>query len=354
MATKPRKEPQKRRVSARREPVLIDLALQGGGSHGAFTWGVLDRLMDEPWINIDGISGTSAGAMNAVVLAGGFAADGAAGAKSALHAFWRRVAEAARFSPIRRSPLDVFLGRWTLDTSPFYLAFDMASRLFSPYDLNFVGANPLRQILADSVDFARLARSSIRLFVTATNVHTGRGRVFRNAELTPDALLASACLPTLFHAVEIDGEPYWDGGYSGNPTITPLVRECKSQDTLLVAVNPVERQGTPRSAREILDRMNEVSFNAALLKELRMIALLRQVADPGSSEGRKWAQMRIHLIASDVLAGLGASSKFNAEWDFLCILRDAGRRAAEAFLSADSRNIGRRSSIDLDVLLKQV
>jgi NTE family protein len=354
MATKPRKEPQKRRGSAARDPVLVDLALQGGGSHGAFTWGVLDRLMEEPWIGIDGISGTSAGAMNAVVLAGGFAANGPAGAKSALEAFWRRVAEAARFSLIRRSPLDVLLGRWTLDTSPFYLAFDMASRVFSPYDLNFVGANPLRQILADSVDFARLADAPFRLFVTATNVHTGRGRVFRNAELTPDVLLASACLPTLFHAIEIEGEPYWDGGYSGNPTITPLVRECKSQDTLLVAVNPVERTGTPRSAREILDRMNEVSFNAALLKELRMIALLRQVADPGSSEGRKWAEMRIHLIASTVLPHLGASSKFNAEWDFLCMLRDEGRRAAEAFLSAGSKNIGRRSSIDLDVLLKQV
>jgi NTE family protein len=337
-----------------RDPILIDLALQGGGSHGAFTWGVLDRLMDEPWLRIDGISGTSAGAMNAVVLAGGFAADGPAGAKAALSAFWRRVSDAARFSPIRRSPLDVFLGRWTLDTSPFYLAFDLASRVFSPYDLNVAGANPLGEVLAETVDFALVAASPIRLFVTATNVRTGRGRVFRNAEITPDVLLASACLPTLFHAIEIDGEPYWDGGYSGNPTITPLVRECQSQDTLLVAVNPVERPGTPRSARDILDRLNEVSFNATLLKELRMIALLRQVADAGSSEGRKWAEMRIHLIASKVLAELGASSKFNAEWDFLCMLRDEGRRTAEAFLAADSGNIGKRSSIDLDILLQQV
>jgi len=354
MATKPVKEPHKRHISATRDPVLIDLALQGGGSHGAFTWGVLDRLMDEPWLRIDGISGTSAGAMNAVVLASGYAADGPAGAKSALSAFWRRVADSARFSPVRRSPLDVFLGRWTLDTSPFYLAFDLASRVLSPYDLNFAGANPLRRVLAESVDFARVADSAIRLFVTATNVHTGRGRVFRNAELTPDVLLASACLPTLFHAIKIEGEPYWDGGYSGNPTITPLVRESDSQDTLLVAVNPLERPGTPRSAREILDRLNEVSFNATLLKELRMIALLRQVADAGRSEGRKWAEMRIHLIASNVLAELGASSKFNAEWDFLCMLRDEGRRAAEAFLTADSKNIGKRSSIDLDILLQNV
>jgi len=350
----PVKEPQTRLDGGARDTVLVDLALQGGGSHGAFTWGVLDRLMDEPWLRIDGISGTSAGAMNAVVLAGGFAADGPAGAKSALNAFWRRVADSARFSPIRRSPFDVVLGRWTLDTSPVYLAFDLASRMFSPYDLKFAGANPLQRVLADSVDFAQVARSPIRLFVTATNVHTGRGRVFRNAELTPDIVLASACLPTLFRAIEIDGQSYWDGGYAGNPTITPLVRESDSHDTLLVAVNPIERPETPRSAREILDRVNEVSFNATLLKELRMIALLRQVVDAGTSEGRKWAEMRMHLVTSKVLADLGASSKFNAEWDFLCMLRDEGRRAAEAFLAANSQNIGKRSSMDLDVLLQQV
>jgi len=350
----PVKEPQTRLDGGARDTVLVDLALQGGGSHGAFTWGVLDRLMDEPWLRIDGISGTSAGAMNAVVLAGGFVADGPAGAKSALSAFWRRVADSARFSPIRRSPFDVVLGRWTLDTSPVYLAFDLASRMFSPYDLKFAGANPLQRVLADSVDFAQVARSPIRLFVTATNVHTGRGRVFRNAELTPDIVLASACLPTLFRAIEIDGQSYWDGGYAGNPTITPLVRESDSHDTLLVAVNPIERPETPRSAREILDRVNEVSFNATLLKELRMIALLRQVVDAGTSEGRKWAEMRMHLVTSKVLADLGASSKFNAEWDFLCMLRDEGRRAAEAFLAANSQNIGKRSSMDLDVLLQQV
>jgi NTE family protein len=352
MATTSDKE--KERASVARDTVLVDLALQGGGSHGAFTWGVLDRLMEEPWLRIDGISGTSAGAMNAVVLAAGFTAGGPEGAKSALESFWKRVAHSARLSPIRRSPMDILLGRWTLDTSPFFLAFDLASRVFSPYDFGQQGANPLRHVLAESVDFAQVARAPIRLFVTATNVRTGRGRVFRNAEITPDVLLASACLPTLFQAIEIEGEVYWDGGYSGNPTITPLVRECKSQDTLLVAVNPVERPGTPRSAREILDRLNEVSFNATLLKELRMIALLRQVADPGSSEGAQWAHMRIHLISSEVLSGLGASSKFNAEWDFLSMLRDEGRRAAETFLNANSKNIGKRSSIDLDVLLQQV
>ena len=341
-------------ASSDREPVLVDLALQGGGSHGAFTWGVLDRLLDEPWLRIDGISGTSAGAMNAVVLVDGYEKGGAKGAQAALEEFWRRVSHSARFSPIRRSPMDVLLGRWTLDTSPFFVAFDLAARLFSPYDLNPQGANPLRDILADCVDFSRAAKSSIRLFVTATNVRTGRGRVFRNSELTPDVLLASACLPTLFQAIEIDGEAYWDGGYSGNPTITPLVRECSSHDTLLVAVNPVERQGTPRSAREILDRLNEVSFNATLLKELRMIALLRQVVDAGTGEGAQWAGMRMHLISSATIDELGASSKFNAEWSFLDMLRDEGRRCAESFLAKHGASIGKHSTLNLDVLLEQV
>src|SRR6478736_4977028 len=334
-------------VASSRASVLVDFALQGGGAHGAFTWGVLDRLLEEPWLGIDGISGTSAGAMNAAVLVDGFAADGADGARSALENFWRRVSQAAVLSPFRRSPLDVLLGRWTLDYSPMFVAMDMMARVFSPYDLSPSGANPLRNVLAEVVDFDRLTRAPIKLFVTATNVRTGRGRVFRNSEITPDVLLASACLPTMFQAVEIDGESYWDGGYSGNPTITPLVRECNSQDTLLVAVNPVERPGTPRSAREILDRLNEVSFNATLLKELRMIALLRKVADLGRCEGAQWAHMRIHMIASPVLQTLGASSKFNAEWDFLCMLRDEGRRSAEAFLGAHAGKIGKQSSVDL-------
>jgi NTE family protein len=341
-------------MSSKREPILVDLALQGGGSHGAFTWGVLDRFLEEPWLKIDGISGTSAGAMNAAVLAQGHTCGGAEGARAALEEFWGRVAKAALFSPIRRSPLDVLMGRWTMDTSPLFHVADMAARLFSPYDLNPEGTNPLTEILAECIDFEDVRRSPIRLFITATNVRTGRGRVFRNADLTPDVLLASACLPTMFQAVEIDGEPYWDGGYSGNPTITPLVRECASKDTLLVQVNPIEREGTPRSAREILNRLNEVSFNATLLKELRMIAILRQVANPGNVEGAQWAEMRIHRISSEIMIDLGYSSKLNAEWVFLSMLKDEGRRAAELFLDAHGDDLGRRSSLDLDALLEQV
>jgi NTE family protein len=339
-------------VRARREQVLVDFALQGGGSHGAFTWGVLDRALEEPTLRIEGISGTSAGAMNAAVLAHGYAAAGKEGAREALERFWQRVSEAARFSPLQRGPLEVLLGRWTLDTSPAYVAMDLASRLFSPYDLGIAALNPLRDILAEHIDFDRLRASPIKIFVTATNVRTGRGRVFRNAELTPEALLASACLPTMFRAVEIDGDPYWDGGYSGNPTISPLVRECNSSDTILVQINPVERPGTPRSAPDILNRLNEISFNSPLLKELRMIALMRQAVDPGHREGRLWARMRIHRIASDLMTDLGASSKLNAEWAFLCKLRDEGRRCAEAFIVAHGHNVGRRSTFDLEELLE--
>ena len=337
-----------------RAPVLVDFALQGGGAHGAFTWGALDRLLEEPWLRIDGISGTSAGAMNAAVLVDGHAKGGADGARAALENFWRRVSNAAVLSPLRRTPLDILLGRWTLDHSPVFLAMDLMARVFSPYDLGPGGTNPLRDILAESVDFARLAQASIKLFITATNVRTGRGRVFRNGEITPDVLLASACLPTLFQAIEIDGEGYWDGGYSGNPTITPLVRECNSKDTVLVQINPVERPRLPRSARDILNRLNEVSFNAVLLKELRMMALLRQVAQPDNSENAKWADMRIHRISSDVMVELGYSSKLNAEWEFLCMLRDEGRRAGDAFLTAHHEDLGRRSTFDLDELLKGV
>ena len=337
-----------------RPSVLVDFALQGGGAHGAFTWGVLDRLLQEPWLRIDGISGTSAGAMNAAVLVDGHARGGAAGARRALEAYWRRISEAAQWSPFRRTPVDVMLGRWTLDHSPLFVAMDVMSRLFSPYDFNPGGRNPLRSILAELIDFERLKQAPIRLFISATNVRTGRVRVFRNAEITPDVLLASACLPTLFQAVEIDGESYWDGGYSGNPTITPLIRECQSNDTILIPINPVERPGTPNSAREILNRVNEVSFNAVLLKELRMIALLRQVADPGNTEGAAWAQMRIHVVRNDIMATLGYSSKLNAEWDFVSMLRNEGRRAAEQFLRANGKNIGVRSTVDLEVLLEGV
>jgi NTE family protein len=333
--------------------ILIDLALQGGGSHGAFTWGVIERLLEEPRLRIEAISGTSAGAMNAAVLADGWTGGGAQGAREALEAYWKRVSRAAAFSPLQRSPLDRLMGRWALDTSPAYIAIDLMSRVLSPYDLNPMGLHPLRSILTESIDFDRLTRSPIKLFITATNVRTGRGRIFRNSEITADVLLASACLPTMFRAIEIDGDEYWDGGFAGNPTITPLIRESDAHDTILVQINPRERADRPRSAGEILDRLNEISFNSPLMKELRMIALLRQAADPGAGEGARWAQMRTHRIMTDMLAQCGASSKLNAEWDFVTMLRTEGRRAASEFLAASADDLGRRSTADLDELLAE-
>jgi NTE family protein len=343
-----------RERTRRRPTVLADLGLQGGGSHGAFTWGVLDRLLEEPWLAYDGISGTSAGAMNAAVMADGFAAGGAEGARRALERFWRAVSDAALASPLRRGPLEILTGRWTLDYSPVFVALDLAARLVSPYDVHPLGGNPLERILADNVDFDRLKQAPIKLFVTATNVRTGRGRVFRNADLSPEVLLASACLPTMFQAVEIDGEAYWDGGYSGNPSLAPLIRECVSRDTIIVQINPIERPGTPRTAREIHNRLNEIAFNATLIKDLRTAAMLRRVVDPGSGEGEMLARMRIHRIAGDVMLELGYSSKLLADWDFFVMLRDAGRDAADAFLRRHGADLGVRSTLDIDQYLEGI
>ena len=338
--------------SPSRKTVPVDLALQGGGSHGAFTWGVLDRLLEEPWLKIEGISGTSAGAMNAVVMASGLQQGGVEGARQALADFWQAVSEAGRMSPVTRSPMAMMSGRWTLGDSPMYMVAEMTQRMFSPYDLNPFGFNPLHRMLTERVDFAKLASAPVQLFITATNVRTGTGRVFRNAEITPDVMLASACLPTMFQAVEIDGEHYWDGGYVGNPTITPLVRETDANDTILVQINPIVRPELPKTARAIMERLNEVAFNSPLVKELRMIALLTKVADCGDTEGARWARMRMHRIASDRVTEVDSSSKLITEWQFLTGLRDEGRRSAALFLEAHGADLGRRSTLDLDAMLE--
>ncbi|MCL9682654.1 patatin-like phospholipase family protein [Legionella maioricensis] len=347
----PKKSGTTGRSNTKKKVTLIDLALQGGGAHGAYTWGVLDRLLEEPGLLIEGISGTSAGSMNAAVLVNGYVSGGANGAREALTSFWKRVSEAARFSPFQRGPLDILSGNWTMDNSPLFVAFDITSRLFSPYDLNPIDLNPLRNILEESINFPALIKSPIKLFITATNVKTGRGRVFRNQEITPDVLLASACLPSMFQAIEIDGEAYWDGGYTGNPTITPLIQECESSDTVLVQINPIERPGTPKSARDILNRLNEVAFNATLMKELRMIALLRKTAHLDLGEGARWAKMRIHRITSSKMVELGYSSKLNAEWSFLRMLFEEGRSTTDAFLNAHGKALNNHSTLDLDSFL---
>lgn len=330
----------------------VDLALQGGGAHGAFTWGVLDRLLEDGRLHLDGLSGTSAGAMNAVVLADGLQKGGPEGARQALHDFWAAVSRAAAGSPLRRTPFDVLIGRWTLDHSPAFHLFEAVTRQFSPYDFNPFDINPLRDLVGDLVDFDRVnGCGACRIFVTATNVRTGRAKVFRQGEITLDAVMASACLPFLFQAVEVDGEHYWDGGYSGNPALYPLVDDCRARDIVLVQINPIDRPEVPRSARDILNRMNEITFNASLIKELRQIALLKELIQAEGLEAERHRDVLMHRIhAEEDLRPLGVSSKLNAEWEFLLHLCNIGRRAAGDWLDRHAEAVGERSTFDFAAL----
>jgi NTE family protein len=326
----------------------INLALQGGGAHGAFTWGVLDRLLEDERLGFDGISATSAGAMNATVMSYGLAVGGRDGAKRALANFWRRISHAASFGPLQPSPLDKLRGDHSLPTSPAFLMLDLMSRLMSPYQFNPLNVNPLRRVLLDSVDFEALSRKTcpVKLFLSATNVRSGKVKVFGNEEITADAVLASCCLPFLYQAVEIDGEHYWDGGYMGNPAIFPLIYDCKSPDVVVVHINPLRRDALPRSATDILNRINEISFNSSLMREMRAIEFVTRLIDGQQLQGFK--KMLIHSIsADDVMTELGVASKLNAEWGFLTHLRDTGRRYAEAWLDSTFDHLGNRSTVDI-------
>lgn len=328
----------------------LNLALQGGGAHGAFAWGVLDRLLEDGRLDVEGVSATSAGAMNAVVLAHGLRLGGRDGAREALARFWQAISESAdRFSPFRQLPWMKGWGGHTLESSPLYLMTDLMLRVFSPYQFNPFNFNPLRQVLEDQVDFEALqAASPIKLFLCATNVETGKVRIFENPEITADAVLASACLPFLFQAVEIDGEHFWDGGYVGNPAIFPLIYHCDCRDVLMVHINPIVRKGVPTTAAEILNRINEVSFNSSLLREMRAIAFVTGLIQKGKLDASEMKELYVHSLRSDeTMAELGVSSKLNADWDFLCELRDQGREEASRWLKANFDAIGSRSSIDI-------
>ncbi|MBL8697769.1 MAG: patatin-like phospholipase family protein [Alphaproteobacteria bacterium] len=328
----------------------INLALQGGGAHGAFTWGVLDRLLEEPAVAFEGISATSAGAMNAVVLAYGFAEGGRDGARRALANFWRRVSHAAATSPLQPTMLDKWFGNAALEWSPAYLAFDLMTRLMSPYQFNPSNFNPLKRVLAQAVDFERLRSHCcpIRLFLSATNVRTGRVKLFGNDEVSLEAVMASACLPFLFQAVEIDGEAYWDGGYMGNPAIFPLIYNCDSADVVIVHINPIERAEIPRTAGEIMNRINEVSFNSSLMREMRAIDFVTSLIDSGAVADRGLKRMRLHAIAAhERMCGFSIASKLNADWDFLTQLRDIGRETASTWLSAHLGQVGHESTVDI-------
>ena len=326
----------------------INLALQGGGAHGAFAWGVLDRLLEDGRIEIEAISGTSAGAMNAVVAAEGSMKGGPAHARARLEEFWRRVSVEALSSPIRRSLFDMLFTRWSLDHNPTLTFFDMVTRVVSPYQFNPWNLNPLRELLASEVDFATVgACDCFRLFISATNVLTGRVKVFTGPEVTADAVMASACLPYIFQAVEIDGTPYWDGGYMGNPVLYPFF-SCQSQDVLLVQTSPIHRDTTPKTAREILDRVHEISFNAALIKELAYVEFVNRSIGRGGLRETGLRQLYLHAVSDcQELEHLSPSSKLNAEWSFLTHLRDIGRAAAGSWLERSFDRIGNGSTMDL-------
>ncbi len=332
------------------ETKTIELALQGGGAHGAFTWGVLDRLLEDDRIVIEGICGTSAGAMNAVVLADGLDTGGKEGARQALRKFWSEVSRAGAFSPFQRTWLDHLMGRWNLDYSPGYIFFDHLTRLLSPYQLNPFNIQPLRQLISSLVDFEHVRHCpGIKLFVVATNVRTGKQKIFRRQEMTVDMVMASACLPYIFQAVEIDGEAYWDGGYMGNPALFPLVNDTASQDIVIVQINPLYREEIPRTAPEIFNRINEITFNASLIKEIRAIAILKEFIKTANLEDQKFRDVFFHLIANDEeLNPLHVSSKFNTEWAFFMHLHDVGYRTTSNWLDQNFETLGKRSSLDYE------
>lgn len=327
----------------------INLALQGGGAHGAYTWGVLDRLLEDERLEIDGVSGTSAGAMNAAVLADGYESGGRSGARDALEGFWRRIAEAGRTSPLRPTIFDRMLGGWNMDHSPAFAFFDWMTRTLSPYQFNPFNQNPLRDVLERSIDFGRLSRGSrIKLFLSATNVRTGKVKVFSAKEISADALLASACLPFMFQTVVIDDEPYWDGGYMGNPSLFPLIYGADSQDVLIVQINPLGSDAIPKTAHEIMNRVNEISFNSSLMREMRAVSFVTELLDSGQLKDGRYRRMYVHWIeAEEKMRGLGVSSKLNTDLDFLLHLRDLGRQTADIWIGAHFDRIGRESTVDI-------
>jgi NTE family protein len=331
----------------------VNLALQGGGAHGAFAWGVLDRLLEDGRLGFEAITASSAGAMNATVLAYGLSEGGPEGARRALANFWRRVAHAAMTGPLQVSPWDRLTHNHGLDSSPAFVVFDLMSRMFSPYQFNPLNWNPLRKVLEESVDFEWLrANGKIKLFLSATNVHSGKVRIFNTCDVTPDVVLASACLPFMFQAVEIDGEPYWDGGYMGNPAIYPLIYKCQSRDVVIVHINPLMREGTPKTAQEILNRINEISFNSSLMREMRVIHFVTKLIDEGKIADGEMKRMLIHSISDDaMMRSLSVTSKLNADWEFLTHLRDVGRARAEVWLAESFDRLGKETTVDFETYL---
>jgi len=335
---------------------MLNLCLQGGGAHGAYTWGAIDRLLEDERIALEGLSGTSAGAVNAAVLADGLRRGGNPGGREALGRFWRELGQMPGLAAVSNPMVRRALGEWHLDNSPTYLAMDLISRLLSPYALNPSRFHPLRDILEAHVDFAALrAPEAPRVVVCATCVSTGQRRLFDNTSLSVEAVLASTCLPSLFPAIEIDGEALWDGGFTGNPPMYALHLRSLAEDFLIIRINPLRRAEIPTQARDIINRVNEVSFNATFVLELQTFALVQNLLREEGLGGHRLARLRLHCIeAEDALSTLGASSKLNNEPAFLEYLFDIGRRAADTWLAENRAGLGTRSTFDLTPLVTQL
>ena len=332
----------------------INLALQGGGAHGAFTWGSLDRLLEEEDIEFEAITATSAGAMNAAMLVTGLARDGRQGAKDLLAEFWTKIVERAAgpSSPFQMFalPPDPATLAGFFEYSPAYMMSDWLTRTFSPYQLNPLNINPLRDLLEEMIDFDEVCHpnNGPKVFVNATSVRHGRPKIFSGDDISVDAILASACLPYLFQAVEIDGEPYWDGGYVGNPAIYPLIYEAKCRDVLIVHINPIERETTPKTAGEIANRINEISFNASLTREMRAIDFVQHLIDEGIIGKDRWKRMRVHSIRDDAtMAAFSVANKIKPDVKVITELREAGRATTDAWLKAHKGKIGKKDSVDI-------
>jgi NTE family protein len=319
----------------------VNLALQGGGAHGAFTWGVLDHLLEDGRLAFSGVSGASAGAVNAVMLADGLARGGTGEARQRLAEFWRAASLGGGLPGPQRAVLDRMLALFPVGGSPLQLFVDAMSRMMSPYDFNPLNINPLKSLIERFVDFDAIRNhAGMELFVSATNVHSGRLRVFRREDISADVVMASAALPHVFRAVEIEGEPYWDGGFTGNPPILPLIAS-NSDDVLLIQIAPLRRDDTPTSARDILNRVNEISFSSSLAAELRALEYI------GRGTGRNAPGINVHRILLDGLDKRLNGSRLKTDYDFFALVHRAGRRAARRFLDRHFDDIGHRSTLDL-------
>lgn len=331
----------------------VNLALQGGGSHGAFTWGVLDHLLADGRLEITGISGASAGAVNAVMLADGLTRGGPEEARKRLAEFWRAASAGGDLPPMQRALTDRLFSMIPFASTPVQNWFETMAHYFSPYELNPLNINPLSSLIERFVDFDAIgSNADLALYISTTNVHTGRLRIFANEKITAEVVMASAALPFMFRAVEIDGVPYWDGGYMGNPAIFPFLQTTESEDVLVVQINPVSRATTPRTSGEIINRLNEITFNSALISELRTMDFVNQLIDDGRlprGTGKdQYRRLNIHRIDLGALGTrLAASSKMKTDYEFFELLHRAGIRAARKFLDNHFEDIGNKSSIDL-------